>query len=589
MRLEDDVTSPEPENTRRQLSVTLRVAKVSRARLIRALAPHQDRGILCLIWRDDPRLRLPAFGEGAVRSSPSCTKGTSGMRTTARHGTKMVKQFFRDSLVYLIPAGLSQGLAFVTFPLYAHHFTPQQYGVLDLLILAGMLIGWTVALEIYQAVGRFVAGEKNLDLARTYSSTGLWYAVASYGVFLAFSEGLAVPISHLLLGPTTSVTLLRFALPLMCLQGLVALVQAQLRWQLRPIAFAIGSVLLTVCTLVSSIVLVFGAGLELEGAILGQLVGMCVCLAYSLAATRGTFGFRFDWAKLKEMISFSAPLVLSSVGVFLNLYADRLVIQHTRSIQELGIYGVGYRLATVITLLLYGFQGAALPLILTRKDDPSTPRDLARILRIFTALALTLFVVLTIFASPAIRLLAAPPFQPATSVVPFLVLSVLFANMYIFAPGLSVAKKTKPMAVTTLLAGAANLALALLLVPPFGIVGAGIATSTTSCAWFVALMVLSQRYYPAPHDWPRLVLAFTSLLAFVAISLALLPSSRTHALSAGTLAVRTVLVLTGSALSVGLALDRATMTAALSVLSTTSAAIGRRALPNRRAHVGQRT
>ena len=91
----------------------------------------------------------------------------------------MVKAFFRDSLIYLIPAGLTQGLGFVTFPLYAHHFTPRQYGVLDLLIIAGMLVGWTVALEIYQGVGRFVAGEQDLELARSYSSTGLWFAVAS--------------------------------------------------------------------------------------------------------------------------------------------------------------------------------------------------------------------------------------------------------------------------------------------------------------------------------------------------------------------------------------------------------------------------
>lgn len=501
----------------------------------------------------------------------------------------MVKRFFRDSLVYLIPAGLSQGLAFVTFPLYAHHFTPRQYGELDLLVLAGVLVGWTVALEIYQGVGRFVAGEPNLDLVRTYSSTGLWYALASYGVFLAVTEALAVPISRWLLGPATSVTLLRLALPLMCLQGLVALVQAQLRWQLKPGAFAFGSMLLTVCTVVASVVFVFAVGLEVEGAILGQLLGLSVCLAYSLNATRGTFGLRFDWAKLKEMISFSAPLVLSSVGVFFNLYADRLVIRHTRSIQTMGIYGVGYRLATVVTLLLFGFQGAAMPLILARKDDPSTPRDLARILGIFSALGLALFVTLAILATPAVRVLAAAPYQPAAMVVPFLVLSLLFANMYIFAPGLSIAKKTKPMAITTVSAGAANLVLALLLVPPLGIVGAGIATSTTSFAWFVALMALSQRYYPVPHDWPRLILALASVLAFVGISLALLPSSRADALTAGTLAARTVLVLIGSVLSFYLAIDRPTLAAARSALSTSRAAIRRRVLQHRSAHVGQRT
>lgn len=466
----------------------------------------------------------------------------------------MVRRFFRDSAIYFVPAVVSSGISFFLFPFYAHHFTPRQYGAFDLLTLTGMLVGWTVALEIYQGVGRYVAGETDTARATGYASTALWFAVGAYAVFALVVELFAEPVARVLLGAGASVSLLRIAVAWMSVQGILAIAQAQLRWQLRPVAFTVGALINAIITVVASAALVFGAGLEVEGAIAGQLIGSTLALVYVLAATRGTFRLHFDRRRCREMLAFSAPLVPSSVGVFLNLYADRLVIQHVRSLYDVGLYGVGYRLAMIVALLLTGIQGAAMPLILSRKDDRSTPADLARILQIVTALSLATFVAVTILATPALRVLAAPEYQSASSVVPFLVLSVAFANMYVFAPGMSIAKKTLPMTTLTVIAGAANLGLALLLVRPFGIVGAGIATASTSFAWFIAIMVASQRHYAVPHHWRQLCLALVCVTTFVTVSLVLLPASRAGALSPATLLIRCLLVLGGIGLSVRAAL-----------------------------------
>ena len=64
----------------------------------------------------------------------------------------MVRRFFRDSAIYLVPSVLSSGMSFAMFPFYAHNFSPREYGIFDLLTLTAMLVGWTVALEIYLVV-----------------------------------------------------------------------------------------------------------------------------------------------------------------------------------------------------------------------------------------------------------------------------------------------------------------------------------------------------------------------------------------------------------------------------------------------------
>jgi len=468
----------------------------------------------------------------------------------------MVRRFFRDSAVYVLPAALSSGVSFLLFPLYAHRFTPQQYGDLDLLLLTGTLIGLTVALEMYQAVGRYVAGEADARLRKGYASTGLFITVAMYSLFAVVFELLAAPITHLLLGSQATPELLRVATAWMCAQGLLNFIQAQLRWQLRPRAFATASALNAFGTAGAAALFVFGLHLEVRGALLGQLTGSSLALLYAAGATRGTFAFQFGLDKCRQLLRYSIPLVPSGVGVFLNLYADRLVIKHLRSVADVGIYGVGYRVATIVLLLLVGFQGAATPLILAGKDDPAMPSDIARIMRIFCALALSSFVALSLLATPMLRILAASPYQSASNVVPFLVIASLFSGMYFFAPGLVIAKKTVTMAKLTTFSGVANLLLAIVLVPPLGIIGAGIATAATSLLWFILLMRKSQRYYRVPHRWAPLVVASTVVVVFVWIALALLPSTRVDALDPGILAIRVLLVGLGVLLSVGLSLDK---------------------------------
>ncbi len=457
----------------------------------------------------------------------------------------MVKRLFRDSAIYAIPAAVSSAASFLLFPFYAHTFAPWEFGALDLLTLTAMLAWWTVALEIYQAVARFVIGEVDRSKVVAYASTAFWFTLAAYSVFGLLAELIAVQISRVLLGPHIPIVLFEVSVLWILAQGLLMLVQAQLRWQFRPRAYVACSLINTLVTVGASAALVFAAHLGVEGALLGQAIGSTAALAYALPAARNALRLTFDTDKLREMLTYSAPLIPSSIGVFLNMYADRLVIQHARSLADVGVYGVGYRLATIVSLVLTGFQGAAIPLILARKDEESAPRELADAFRIFAAVAASFFIVLSVMSPPALRLLTGGRYQRSAEVVPFLVVSILFGSMYIFAPGLMIAKRTKHSAVIAAASGLANLALALALVPPFGIVGAGVATATSSVVWFVALMRASQRHYEVPHEWTGLLAGAAVAVAIVGVSFALLSISARDALGAPSLVCRCALTAAG--------------------------------------------
>ena len=441
--------------------------------------------------------------------------------------------------MYGLAALLSQGIGLLLFPFLAHHFSPREYGIIDILGLVAILANLTVALEINQGLGRHFVEASEPERV-DYASTALLFTVAAYTVFAAIALPLATPLTHVLLAPGVDPWITRVAIVWIWIAGIVYLAQDQLRWRMRPRAFGLVAVTTATVTAGSTAVLILGFGVGVIGALLGQLIGALAAALVVFLLSRDAYALRFDRRKLGVMLAFSLPLVPSSIGVFLNGFADRLVLQHTRSLTDVGVYGVAFRIATIVALLLAGFQGATTPLILARHEEPTTRDELARIFRLFSAGALIVFLVVSLFADTEVRVLASPSYARAEILVPYLFMSALLFGVYIFAPGLTIVKRTRTFASISVSAGLLNLGLALALVPPLGIRGAGLATVASS-AWFFGLtMLFSQRHYAVGHDWLRLGAALAVAIGVLLLGRAVIPIGGAHALAIWPLVAKAV-------------------------------------------------
>jgi O-antigen/teichoic acid export membrane protein len=457
----------------------------------------------------------------------------------------VIRRFLADSAVYGLAALFSQGIGLLLFPFLAHHFSPREYGIIDIITLAAILANLTVALEVNQGLGRhFVEASEQERVG--YASTALLFTVGAYTVFAAIAMPLATPLTHVLLAPGVDPWITRVAIVWIWIAGIVYLAQDQLRWRMRPRAYGLVAVTTATVTAGSTVALVLGFGVGVIGALIGQLAGALAAALVLFLLSRDAYALRFDRRKLGVMLAFSLPLVPSSIGVFLNGFADRLVLQHTRSLADVGVYGVAFRIATIVTLLLVGFQGAATPLILARHKEPTTPGELASIFRLFSAVALIVFLVVSLFADSLVRVLASQAYARADILVPYLFMSALLFGVYIFAPGLTIVKRTGILASISVSAGLLNLGLALALVPPFGIRGAGVATVASSAWFFLLTMHFSQRHYAVGHDWMRLGAALAVAIVVLLLGRAAIPTGGAHVLAAWPLVEKTVFSCVGS-------------------------------------------
>lgn len=414
----------------------------------------------------------------------------------------MIKSLFRDSILYTLSTILTRGISFLLLPVYTQAMSPEEFGLLDYFVAIGAIASILITLEVVQGLARYLP--ESLDDAkrkRDFASTCMWFVLGAYTVMLLVVLTSSSTLAVLLLDSPEKGDLIELAGWSYWVAGALYIFHGQLRWELRARVSAILSLISALLIVVCTVIFVLWLQWGVRGALLGQIIGGLIALLPSLYLTRSSFSLRFNWDILRTMLSYSMPLIPSSLCVVLALYFDRLAIKELMSLSDVGIYSVGQKISMIVTVALIGFRSALSPLIYANHAKVSTPSDLAKIFHFFCAAALSVTLCISVFAREIVDLISADAFHSAADVVPLLIFSVLFANMYIFAPGLELRKVTWLISMINIGVAGVNISLNYILIPLLGIVGAAMSSLFAFGLGFLLYMYMSQKIYPIPHDW----------------------------------------------------------------------------------------
>jgi len=107
----------------------------------------------------------------------------------------MIKSLFKDSITYSIAGFLGRGIAFILLPFYTRVFTPEDYGILDIINVSILIITNTVSFQLNQAMGRYYVDTDSPSQKITIASTGFVHYIVSFSlcafVFILFSKNIS--------------------------------------------------------------------------------------------------------------------------------------------------------------------------------------------------------------------------------------------------------------------------------------------------------------------------------------------------------------------------------------------------------------
>ncbi len=218
--------------------------------------------------------------------------------------------------------------------------------------------------------------------------------------------------------------------------------------------------------------------------ICGMLIAECiaVCIVFRrfrIGAPLTLTGFSATLTR--ALLVFGLPLmVLESLGLVLRL-SDRYLIEGMLGATELGQYSASYNLTQYLeVIVLSGLVQAVKPrynALWEREGAATTQAFLARGLQVCLVLGIPLITVFSLTAPHLLNILASPKFEAGTVIIPYVATSYLIEGALVFlGAGLYLFKNTRVLMFSSALATIANLALNVILIPKYGIMGAAAAT-----------------------------------------------------------------------------------------------------------------
>jgi O-antigen/teichoic acid export membrane protein len=426
-----------------------------------------------------------------------------------------LRRLARHSVVYGLGGLVSRILAILLLPLYTHYLTRSDYGAIETLIALTAVLVIVLRAGISSAFFRFYFDAKTDAERVVVVRTSFWFTMtmATAGLFVGLV--FAAPIAHALNGMTPG--LVRAAFVGLWAQMNYEQLTSLFRVEERSVQFAAASLANVLVTIAATVVLVVVFHERAIGVLVGNFTGTLVVYLVLLAYRRYQLGLQFDRALFREMNRFGMPLVPSGLALWAINFIDRLFLNTISGAAETGLYSIGVRISSVIIFLFTAFRTAWPAFAYSIEDDREARRTYGFVLTYLLAICCWLTVVLGLLAPWIVRVLTTPRFYSGARVVPMLCFAATaYAAYTVMAIGIGRVRRTQFNWIITGAAAALNIGLNFVLIPPYGMIGAAIATVAGYTLMFLLMTWNAQRVYPVPYQWRRVA---TLVGAAVALTL----------------------------------------------------------------------
>ncbi|HXG76744.1 MAG TPA: oligosaccharide flippase family protein [Gaiellaceae bacterium] len=428
-----------------------------------------------------------------------------------------LRRLGRHSAVYGLGGLVSRILAVLLLPLYTRYLSPSDYGKVETLIALTTVTGIALRMGITSAFFRFYFDSPAPERRRVVLRTSFWFTMGMATAGLLAGLALAGPISTALFGSSADAELVAAAFVGLWAGMNYEQLTSLFRVEERSTAFVSASLANVLLTIGATLLLVVVLEQGPIGVIVGNFTGTLLVYAALLGYRREQLGLQFDRGLLREMNRFGVPLVPTALFLWVTNFSDRFFLVKLADTAEVGLYSVGVRIASAMVLLLTAFRLAWPAFAYSIEDDREARRTYGFVLTYLVFLTTWVATGLALLSPWLVDWIAAPAFASASRVVgPLAFAAVAFGAYIVVAIGVGRARRTQFNWVVTGAAALVNVALNLALIPPYGMLGAAIATVAAYATMFAGMAWWAQRLYPVPYQWRRVGTAALAGVALVA-------------------------------------------------------------------------
>jgi O-antigen/teichoic acid export membrane protein len=404
----------------------------------------------------------------------------------------------KQSFIWGLGGVLAKAASFLMLPLYTHYLAPSDYGVWELLDLSMSLLGMLLNMGLTASILKHYAAAETQEDRRRIIGTSLVFALLTGSVVLAVGSALIPAATRALFGKGFSSIYLFVSLA-QSVMAYVAnvpytLMRARNQAQ-RLVAYDTG---VLVFILILNIYLVVFLKLGLLGVLLSPVLVGTVKTIVLFVNTRHGFGMSIDPKRLRQLLAFGAPLVLSNLTMFVLNFSDRFFLREFRSLETVGIYAVGYKFGFMLNFLViqsFNMMWQVRMYVIYKQADHR--RIFQHIFVLYSLVLIGSGLGLALFGPATIPVLVDQRYIGAATVIPVVTLAYIFLGIgYFLQVGMFLASQTMLVGMVSAMASLVNLVLNYVLIRSFGMTGAAWATLLGFLTLAIGSYFFSERVCP---------------------------------------------------------------------------------------------
>ena len=363
------------------------------------------------------------------------------------------KKLAKNTLILAVGTFFPKLAIFLTLPILTGQLSKTDYGIYDLAVTLVALILPAATLQIQSAAFRFIIDIQDNKAEISEIITNIY-------VFVMFTSVITLGIVFAVLYKQP------FSISLgICIYYLFDIfdnVNRQIiRGLSKNIEYSISAIISGIGQIIFISIMVIPLRMGLLGGIYALAIAELLSMVYLLFRGRLYQYIKlsaFNKSKLKEMLSYSWPMVPNSLAQWVIHSSDRLIITGFLGIQANAIYSVAYKIPSILSLAQTTFNMAWQENASTSANDNDVESYYSSMFSILFNIVSGMMAVLLGCTPILFRLFVRGDYAKAYDQIPILFMGMFFLCLSTFWGGIFVAlKETKIVGTTTVIASVINL------------------------------------------------------------------------------------------------------------------------------------
>lgn len=436
--------------------------------------------------------------------------------------TQKVKKLLSNSAIFAIGNLGSKIITFLMVPLFTKYLSTAEFGTVDLITTTVNMLSPIVALSIADAVFRFMMDDES-DAQATFT-TGIMFTVF-------------VSLILLLIYPILRIFQVSYA-GYMIMYLILVIIQALLQNFIRAIGytklFAFNGIFSTVIMASVGYYLIAVLGQGVNGyflAMIASAAGSILLISVGAKVWNFLFLNKFNRELLITFLKYSIPLIPNAFMWFFTNDASRFFIVAIVGLSANGLYAVANKIPTIINVFYNIFtQAWQISAVEEYQSNPKS-KFFSKVLNANVALSMISLSGLLLILKPLMIVFVAPSFYEAWKLVPLLLVAAVFANFSSFIGTMYLAiKRTRDIMSSTIYGMIANILFNSILIPKFGVQGAGIG----AVLGFLLVVIIRyrniQQYLFLKVNINQLLISMSGIILMMGVNYSMQPGLKSFSL-----------------------------------------------------------